>query len=294
MLSKAADWLEPWLQQLAQQQRYSAHTVQAYRRDLEDYFKRAESEMPDRRSVQTWVGRLHARGLSPASIQRRLASMRAYCNYLVGQKQLSHNPAEGIRAPKSPKPLPKALEVDQIAHFLDSLPRDDVLGLRDRALLELLYSSGLRLSELAGLNVVDTQTDEWRVTGKGGKTRLVFVGGRARRALADYLRHRTELANPGEPALFVSRRGQRMAMRTIQGRCEHWARRLGLGQHLHPHMLRHSFASHLLQSGSDLRGVQEMLGHANLSTTQIYTKLDYQHLAQAYDAAHPRARKKSR
>lgn len=287
------DHAQAWLRQLSQQQRYSAHTVAAYRRDLADFFAYSgAAPLPDALKIQSWVGHLHGRGLSPPTIQRRLASLRAYCRYLVAQRLLPSNPAEGIRAPKAGKPLPRALEVDQIGRFLDAMPTDDALALRDRALLELFYSSGLRLAELAALDLADTAQSQWRVTGKGGKTRVVVVGRRAREALAAYLRQRGELAAADEPALFVSQRGQRLSMRAIQARLAHWARQLGLGQHLHPHMLRHSFASHLLQSGSDLRGVQELLGHANLSTTQIYTKLDYQHLAQVYDAAHPRARKR--
>ncbi len=285
--------LDAWLNRLAHEQRYSPHTVAAYRRDVGDFLAQDGVEpVLDQAQVRRWVSGLRRRGQSPASIQRKLASLRGFCAYLIEQELLDSNPADGVRAPKRGKPLPKALDVDEVGQFLDAMPRDEPLALRDRALLELFYSSGLRLAELAALNLSDTRQEQWRVTGKGGKTRLVVVGRRAQQALRDWLRHRGELADAAELALFVSRRGQRLSMRAIQQRLAYWARQLGLGQHLHPHMLRHSFASHLLQSGSDLRGVQELLGHANLSTTQIYTRLDYQHLAQAYDAAHPRARKK--
>lgn len=286
--------LETWLRQLAQEQRYSAHTVAAYRRDVGAFLQHVGEAGPlDQAQVQQWVARLHGQGQSAASIQRKLASLRSFCRYLVDQGRLAHNPAEAVRAPKRAQTLPKALDVDQIGQFLDALPRDDALSLRDRALLELFYSSGLRLAELAALDLSDVRDGPWPISGKGDKTRLVVVGRRALQAIADWCRHRAELADKHEPALFVSQRGQRLSTRAIQQRMAHWAQKLGLGQQLHPHMLRHSFASHLLQSGSDLRGVQELLGHANLSTTQIYTRLDYQHLAQAYDAAHPRARKKS-
>ena len=286
--------LNSWLKRLEKEQRYSAHTIAAYRRDVSDFLGYAgESAHLDQAQVRHWLASLHGRGQAPSSIQRKLASLRSFFSFLIDQDELAVNPAAGVRAPKRGKPLPKALEVDQLGQFLDAIPRDDALALRDRAILELFYSSGLRLSELVGLNVAVTQSEQWQVTGKGDKTRLVVVGRRALLAIRDWLRLRSELAATDEPALFVSQRGRRLSARAIQQRVDHWARRLGLGQHLHPHMLRHSFASHLLQSGSDLRGVQELLGHANLSTTQIYTRLDYQHLAQVYDAAHPRARKKS-
>ncbi|MGJ8668386.1 MAG: tyrosine recombinase XerC [Oceanococcus sp.] len=286
--------LKAWLHRLAKEQRYSVHTVAAYRRDVSDFLEKAgDTAALDQAQVRQWLASLHARGQSPATIQRKLASLRSFFTYLIEKDVLRSNPAQGVRAPKRGKPLPKALEVDQIGQFLDAMPRDDALALRDRAILELFYSSGLRLAELTRLNLSDTRNEQWQVTGKGEKTRLVVVGRRAMQAIQDWLKHRAELAAPDEVALFVSQRGQRLSSRAVQQRVDHWARQLGLGQHLHPHMLRHSFASHLLQSGSDLRGVQELLGHANLSTTQIYTRLDYQHLAQVYDAAHPRARKKS-
>ncbi len=288
--------LEAFINHLAHERRYSTHTLKAYRRDLQEFLKHSAVDPAawDQAHVRSWLAEQHRHGHSPATIQRKLSALRSFMNHLVVENVLAHNPADGVRAPKKSRPLPKALEVDRLGHFLDSMPRDDALALRDRAVLELFYSSGLRLAELAALDCVTvTRGNSWQVIGKGGKERMIAVGETAMRAIRDWLALRAELAEPAEPALFVSKRGTRLSVRAIQQRLETWSARLGLGQHLHPHMLRHSFASHLLQSGGDLRGVQELLGHANLSTTQIYTRLDYQHLARVYDAAHPRARRKS-
>ena len=203
---------------------------------------------------------------------------------------------QGVRAPKSPRHLPKALSVEQAQQLLDGSAVDTPEALRDRAMFELLYSSGLRLSELVSLSVTDGGLDlkqaEVTVTGKGSKTRTVPVGARACEALRDWLKSRALLAAPREGALFVGARGRRIAPGTVQTRLRAWAKRQGLGASVHPHMLRHSFASHVLQSSQDLRAVQEMLGHASISSTQVYTHLDFQALAKVYDAAHPRARKK--
>lgn len=288
--------LDRYLAALTHERRYSALTLKAYRRDLEEFLAYAGSSSTpwDAAQVRAWLADQHRHQRSPATIQRKLSALRSFLNYLVSEGELDHNPADGVRAPKKARPLPKALEVDRLSHFLDNMPRDDALALRDRAILELLYSSGLRLAELAALDCATvTRGRSWQVTGKGNKSRMIAVGETAMNAIRDWLAVRGELADPAEPALFISKRGGRLSARGIQQRLETWARRLGLGQHLHPHMLRHSFASHLLQSGGDLRGVQELLGHANLSTTQIYTRLDYQHLANVYDAAHPRARRKT-
>lgn len=294
----ASATLERFLAHLTHERRYSALTLKAYRRDLEEFVAHAracgrDEAAWDQAQVRAWLADQHRHKRSPATIQRKLSALRSFLAYLVNEGVLAHNPADGVRAPKKNRPLPKALEVDRLSHFLDNMPRDDALALRDRAVLELFYSSGLRLAELAALDCATVERGRsWQVTGKGGKTRMIAVGETAMRAIRDWLAVRGELADPAEPALFVSKRGGRLSPRAIQQRMEVWGQRLGLGQHLHPHMLRHSFASHLLQSGGDLRGVQELLGHANLSTTQIYTRLDYQHLARAYDAAHPRARRK--
>ena len=219
--------------------------------------------------------------------------MRSFFNFLIRLRALSANPAVGVQAPKARKRLPETIDADLMARLLE-FRTDTQLSVRDKAIMELFYSSGLRLAELVGLNM---DSIEWkdrtvRVLGKGDKERVVPVGRYAADALTRWLKERSALATPGETALFVSRRGSRIGMRVVQKRIEGWAQRQGLGRHVHPHMFRHSFASHLLESSQDLRAVQELLGHANMSTTQIYTHLDFQHLAKIYDAAHPRARRK--
>ncbi len=250
-----------FLADLAHQRVASPHTVAAYRRDLA--------------------------ALAGLAGERPLAALDQ------AQLRIAADPCDGLRAPKQARTLPKALAVDQVAALLDAAAEDD-LETRDKAMFELIYSSGLRLSELAGLDVdgVDFADGTVTVTGKRAKTRTVPVGAKAAAALREWLDERASLAAAGERALFVGRRGARLARRSIERRLERWATKQGLGLHVHPHMLRHSFASHVLQSSGDLRAVQEMLGHSNISTTQIYTHLDFQHLAKAYDAAHPRARKK--
>jgi len=236
---------------------------------------------------------LHGRGLQGRSLARALSAWRTFFRYLARDHRFRCNPFQGIRAPKSAKTLPKALSPDEAVRLV-ALTGDEVLTVRDRAMLELFYSSGLRLSELTRLNVADVNfSDETvRVLGKGNKTRVVPVGACARQALQAWLALRAGLAPVEETALFVDQRGRPMSQRTVQRRVATWATRQGITQHVHPHMLRHSFASHVLQSSGDLRAVQEMLGHASISTTQVYTHLDYQYLAKAYDAAHPRAKKK--
>ena len=298
--------IEAWLNQLRHQRRYSPRTLRAYAEDVQGFAAEMQRQAPEldlrglrEANVRQWLAALHRRGQSPSSLQRKLASLRSFFRYLIEQDQLDANPAAAVRGPKRGRPLPKALEVDPLVTLLERMPRDDPLALRDRAILELFYSAGLRLAELVSLDLgqvaggLETPGLQLRVTGKGSKDREVMVGEAAQGALRDWLSWRDDLADPGEPALFVSRRGGRLSARAVEDRVTGWARKLGLGQSLHPHMLRHSFASHLLQSGADLRGVQELLGHANLSTTQIYTRLDFQRLSEVYDAAHPRARRKS-
>jgi integrase/recombinase XerC len=226
-------------------------------------------------------------------LARTLSAWRAYYRWLAKQGAITVDPCEGLRAPKQPRHLPKVLSVDQTAALLNAAADDD-LETRDKAMFELFYSSGLRLAELASIDAggIDFAVGTVTVTGKRSKTRTVPVGVKAAEALHTWLDERAAVANADERALFVSRRGTRLAVRSIERRLERWALKQGLGIHVHPHMLRHSFASHLLQSSGDLRAVQEMLGHANISTTQVYTHLDFQHLAKVYDAAHPRARKK--
>ena len=203
------------------------------------------------------------------------------------------NPVEGVKSPKVGKKLPNVMDVDQVQGLLNA-HTDDITSVRDLAMLELFYACGLRLSELSGLDREDIDFNESmvRVTGKGNKTRLIPLGKHARQAIEQWLKRREELVDQDQSALFVSTRGTRLANRSIQARLKYWGEKTGLGSALHPHRLRHSFASHLLESSGDIRAVQELLGHANLSTTQIYTHLDFQHLAQVYDAAHPRAKKK--
>lgn len=293
-LSPAA---ERYLAYLASERRASAHTLSAYRRDLARLASLSAARSPeslDSHDIRQFAARLHASGLGGRSIARVLSSWRGFYRWLVRLHGLAANPVEGIRAPRSAKRLPGVLSPDQASALLDAVP-EDPLEVRDCAMFELFYSSGLRLSELAGLNLgqgLNLDEGEVTVTGKRAKTRIVPVGAKAQAALDAWLAVRGELAVPGEPALFVSRRGTRLSTSMIGRRLGRWAQKQGLDVRVHPHMLRHSFASHVLQSSSDLRAVQELLGHASIRTTQIYTHLDFQHLAKSYDAAHPRARRK--
>lgn len=243
--------------------------------------------------IRRFIGTLHARGLSGKSIARSLSAWRSLFNYLIQRRQFARNPCNGMRPPKSPRTLPQALSTDQAVQLVD-VAGDAPLEVRDHAMLELFYSSGLRLAELVGLDTsaIDWQNGTVTVTGKGSKTRITPVGSHAMAAIRRWLPLRAQLAAVDEAALFVTRRGGRIGARAVQLRVKQWARRQGISSDVHPHMLRHSFASHVLQSSGDLRAVQEMMGHASISTTQVYTHLDFQHLAKVYDAAHPRAKKK--
>ncbi len=277
----------------------SPATVSAYRRDLH-----ALATFLEDREIDTWtrldvgllrrfLGAERSRGLAPRSLARRRAAISRFAAHLVKAGLLTHNPMALIRAPRQPRHLPKPLDVDQLAGFLDTPHDGSPLALRDQAMLELFYSSGLRLAELAALDLGHLQPQRVRVVGKGGKPRQVPVGRRARQALDAWLAVRDRLTGSGEAALFVGVRGARLGHRAIQKRLDEIARRRGLAESLHPHRLRHSFASHLLESSQDLRAVQELLGHADLATTQVYTHLDWQHLAASYDAAHPRAHRRA-
>ena len=288
-----------WLDTLEHQRRLSGHTLSNYSRAIELLLRLKESSALrdlDSAQIRRFVARLHAAGLSGRTLALTLSAWRGLFNWLARQRDFPANPAQGVRAPKSPRHLPKSLSVEQMQQLLETAAPQSPAGARDRAMFELLYSSGLRLAELVALDADDGRLDlkqaEVTVTGKGAKTRTVPVGGRAREALRDWLKARALLAAPQERALFVGARGRRIAPGTVQARLRAWAKRQGLGAAVHPHMLRHSFASHVLQSSQDLRAVQEMLGHASISTTQVYTHLDFQALAKVYDAAHPRARKK--
>ncbi|MCF8178861.1 MAG: tyrosine recombinase XerC, partial [Sulfuritalea sp.] len=236
---------------------------------------------------------LHAQELAPRSIARTLSAWRSYYAWLARRGAIALNPADGLRAPKRPRSLPKALGIDQAAALL-SIPADGPLQVRDAAIFELFYSSGLRLSELVSLDWpggIDLAAGEVTVTGKRRKTRTVPVGDKAAQALRAWLAVRPQFERADQAALFLGRNGTRLTPRQVQSRMANWAKLQGVGVHVHPHMLRHSFASHVLQSSGDLRAVQEMLGHTSIAATQIYTHLDFQHLAKIYDSAHPRARK---
>jgi len=300
MSAQALDWLARFQRYLGTERRLSVHTLSAYGRDLAalrawcDRNGLSDWRQLDHQHVRTFVARSHARGLQGRSIQRRLAALRSFFRFLQREGVLQRNPALDIRAPKAVKRLPHTLDVDQMSELLAHRPAG-VLELRDLALMELFYSSGLRLSELTGLTLanLDLTTGQVRVLGKGSRERIVPVGSMAIKALRLWLAARSGLAPPDQQAVFVGRRGAALGARAVQLRVAALARAAGLAQHLHPHMFRHSFATHLLESSRDLRGVQELLGHANISTTQVYTHLDFQHLAQTYDQAHPRAKRRS-
>ncbi|HVS24480.1 MAG TPA: tyrosine recombinase XerC [Gammaproteobacteria bacterium] len=291
--------LAEFLQRLKTERRLSPHTVMAYQRDLNALLGFCERERIDSFAdldsyqVRRFAAESHRRGSNARSVARRLSAVRTFLNFLVETGQLKSNAAVHVQAPKPSRRLPATLDADQVASLL-AIEGDEPLAVRDRAILELFYSSGLRLAELVGLNLGDVDADDRtvRVLGKGSKARIVPVGRHALAALAGWLKTRRELAPHGELALFVSRNGRRISRRAVQERVNHWARRQGAVTGVHPHMLRHSFATHLLESSGDLRAVQEMLGHASLSTTQIYTHLDFQHLAHVYDQAHPRAKRR--
>ncbi len=274
---------------------YSPRTIALYGQDLGRLAACAGDRPPETlaaHDLRRCLARLHAAGHAPRSLARMLSAWRRFYTWLGRQGRVHANPCSGLRAPKGPRRLPHTLTPDLLTRLLDARTAQDPMTLRDRAMFELMYSSGLRLAELVGLDVqdLDMREGEVRLTGKGRKTRLVPVGSRALAALRAWLAVR-QPRHPDEGALFLGARGGRVSPRVVQARLKRLARQLGIGERVHPHALRHSFASHVLQSSGDLRAVQEMLGHASLSTTQVYTHLDFQHLAQVYDRAHPRARK---
>jgi integrase/recombinase XerC len=277
----------------------SARTRQAYQRDLNQLageLKRQEITdlaQVSEHTIRALIARLHRQGLGSRSLQRQLSAIRSFYRWLMKEGWAEHNPAASVRAPKAARKLPATLDADAITRLLD-IKDDSPLARRDRAIMELFYSSGLRLSELAGLqwNQLDFSSGLVTVTGKGNKTRMVPLGSYAASALLEWRKVRGEFAGFEQPQVFVSNRGNPISTRSIQARVKYWAQRQGLPQKVYPHLLRHSFASHMLESSGDLRAVQELLGHADISTTQVYTHLDFQHLASVYDKAHPRARKK--
>lgn len=330
MTPAALAWIERFRQYLSAERRCSPHTVAAYTRDLRalvsycDRLGLGSWMAIDSGHVRSFAAKQHAGGLGPRSIQRRLSAVRSFYEFLQREGhavrhaarasaparpasdptavaegeagevvQVRSNPGQDVRAPKAARRLPETLDADQMARLLE-IPAGEPFATRDRAIMELLYSSGLRLAEIVGLDLghLDLRDRTVHVLGKGRKARVVPVGRMAIRSLEQWLAERAALVARGEQALFVGRSGRRLGRRAVELRVAHWARRQGLATHVYPHLFRHSFASHLLESGAELRGVQELLGHADIATTQIYTHLDFQHLARIYDAAHPRARRK--
>jgi integrase/recombinase XerC len=291
--------IEQYLASLRNERQLSPHTASNYGRDLASLLDYCQSQgitdwnQVDSQHMRMFAAREHRRGLGPRSIQRRLSACRGLFRHLLREGALKREPTGDVQAPKARKRLPTPLDADSMARLLE-FRSDDSLGVRDKAIMELFYSSGLRLSELLGLNLhdLDLRDRTVRVVGKGNKARIVPVGKHAIEALQRWLRERATIAAVDELAVFVGVNGGRLGPRIVQRRIARWARLQGLPEHVHPHMFRHSFASHLLESSQDLRAVQELLGHANISTTQVYTHLDFQHLARIYDAAHPRARRK--
>ena len=301
MTPTALDRVAQFRRYLTLERRLSKHTDTNYARDLVALVKFCDQhglkdwKAVDSHHIRTFAAHSHAKGLSPRSIQRRLSAVRGFYDFLVREKVIpSRNPAQDVRAPKARRRLPETLDADRMGRLLE-VPVGDAIVARDRAIMELLYSSGLRLAELVGLDLanLDLKDRTVRVRGKGNKERIVPVGTEAASALTQWLKERGGIARPDEMALFLSRDGDRISRRSVQTRVAYWARRQGVSLRVYPHLFRHSFASHLLESGGDLRGVQELLGHADISTTQIYTHLDFQHLARIYDKTHPRARRKA-
>jgi len=294
------DWIEKFIRHLEFERRLSDLTCKHYQRDLlilseycDQYDISGWNDL-DNEHLRSFAAACYRKGLSPRSIQRRLSAARTFYRYLLREKHVKKNPVTAVSAPKSGKRLPGNLDADRMAKLLE-IPGDKPIVARDRAILELLYSSGLRLAELTGLDMgdVDLADQTVHVTGKGRKDRIVPVGRYARTAVSDWLKVRGQFDPGEESALFVSKQGKRLSARSVQSRVSHWAKRQGIDTRVYPHLFRHSFATHLLESSHDLRGVQELLGHANISTTQVYTHLDFQHLAQIYDKTHPRARRKA-
>jgi len=291
--------VENFLVYLKNERGLAARTLTAYQRDLSLLLQFLEAEkirepkQVTQHHIRAFIAQRHRMGLSGKSLQRLLSATRSLFRWMLREGLAEHNPATPVRAPKSPRHLPATLDADSIGQLLD-IPCDNPLAFRDKAIMELFYSSGLRLSELASLRweQLDLPSGMVTVTGKGNRTRMVPVGRMASEALLQWRKNRGAFASFEQPNVFVSQRGTAISTRTIQARIRYWAKRQGIPQNIYPHLLRHSFASHMLESSGDLRAVQELLGHADISTTQIYTHLDFQHLAKVYDKAHPRAKKK--
>lgn len=302
MQTQARQLLEDFIQQLKYEKRASDHTLTNYQRDLNrlyDYCKANQiSSWKDveQNNIRSYISARHRKGIASTSLQRELSAQRSFFHFLIKKHLLTGNPAQHVQAPKQPRKLPKILDVDQLTGLLEAGTSSE-LETRDLAMFELFYSSGLRLSELVTLNMEDLDLEDSTLlirSGKGGKSRVLPIGRKAKQAIQNWLSLRKQLAKETESAIFVNNRGKRLSNRSVQLRLDQWCKNKGLPNHVHPHMLRHSFASHLLESSQDLRAVQELLGHSNISTTQIYTHLDFQHLAEIYDKSHPRAEKKSK
>lgn len=291
--------IDQYLNYLASQRGLSAITIKNYRRNLAEFTKQLiEKQITDWQQLQSehvrlMVKQLNQKGIKARSIATKLSALRSFLEYLVQQEVLAFNPAKGVSAPKLDKPLPKNISVDEVFQLLD-MDEEDPLSLRDQAMMELMYSSGLRLSELVGINLSDLKLreKELMVLGKGSKQRLLPITEKAVVTIREWLKIRPEFCEPGEQALFTSKLKRRISVRSVQARMEKWGLQQNLQGHLNPHKLRHSFATHMLESSGNLRAVQTLLGHADLSTTQVYTHLDFQHLAEVYDKAHPRSKRK--
>jgi len=289
-------YLHGYLTWLRTEKQYSDLTAENYARDIKRLFQLSIDTPLNQlkiHHIRRFIALLHSQGLGGRSLARMLSAWRGFFTFLMRDHGLSDNPCVGLRAPKSPKALPQTLSPDEASRLVD-LPTDTPEAIRDKAIFELLYSSGLRLAELVSLNPiqVDLNAGEVRVTGKGSKTRIVPLGRFAISSIQAWLAVRNQIAKTDENALFVGQRGKRISPRSVQQRLQQWGVKQGITSNVHPHLLRHSFATHILQSSGDLRAVQEMLGHASISTTQVYTHLDFQYLSKIYDAAHPRAKRK--
>ena len=301
MQVSAQQWIEQFLQHLKTERRLSPHTLSNYQRDLNgiaaycDNAAVADWSSLDAKHVRGYLAARHRQGIGGRSLARALSTLRSFLRFLIREGELKKNVAQGVQAPKAPRKLPEPLDVDEMTQLLSKdSDSDDPLIARDNAMLELMYSAGLRLAELVSLNLgqIDLNDGNVEVVGKGGKARVVPVGRYAREAILAWQKRRGELANADETALFVGKRGARITPRAVQERFRQRGIQQGINSRVHPHKLRHAFASHLLESSGDLRAVQELLGHADIATTQIYTHLDFQHLSEVYDKSHPRARKK--
>lgn len=285
---------------LEQERRMSIHTVSAYQRDLNRCIVFMEEHdlsmwnVMKTKQVRLFIAQLNREGLSGRSIQRHLSSLRSFYRYLIREERVLTNPAQVVQAPKAGKRLPSTLDVDQVSGLLDHVDQESFIGCRDKAMMELFYSSGLRLAELARLDCrdIDLADKLVYVTGKGNKARVLPIGGQALKAIQLWSETRDQEGLFEAVALFITKQGRRLGVRSIQQRLKYWGKKQGISDHVHPHRLRHAFASHMLEATGDLRAVQELLGHADISTTQVYTHVDFQHLAKVYDGAHPRAKNK--